>query len=152
MIVTQEEFQRIAAQAEMEYPNECCGAVLVKDSSPEGRVFLAFRNVQDELHAREPDRFPRTARTAFNIGLAEYRVLDDLIGKGYRPIIYHSHIDVGAYFSAMDKQMACPLGEPVYPNAIYLVVSVIQGKVAEANAFSWDPEQRDFPAIQFQDP
>ena len=150
MIVTPEEFGRIVAQAEREYPNECCGAVLVQDGSPGDRVFLPWRNIQDELHAKEPDRFPRTARTGFNIGLPDILAFDDLLGKGYRPIIYHSHPDAGAYFSDTDKHWASPQGEPLYPNAVYLVVSVREGKVADANAFAWDPERRDFLPVPFR--
>jgi adenylyltransferase/sulfurtransferase len=152
MIVTREEFQQIVAQAEREYPSECCGAILVKDGSPETRLFLPCRNIQDELHAREPDRYPRTARTAYHIGPDGFRVIDDKVGEGYRPLIYHSHIDAGAYFSDTDKRIALFQGEPLYPNVIYLVVSVMQGKVAEANAFTWNPGRGDFLPIPFQAP
>jgi adenylyltransferase/sulfurtransferase len=152
MIVTPEEFQQIVAQAEREYPNECCGAVLVKDGSPEERVFLLCRNIQDELHEKEPDRYPRTARTAYHVGPDDSRAIDDKVGTGYRPIIYHSHVDAGAYFSETDKRIALFQGEPLYPHAIYLVVSVLQGKAADANAFAWDPEHRDFRSIPFQAP
>ncbi len=31
-------------------------------------------------------------------------------------VIYHSHIDAGAYFSATDKQNALMNGEPFYPD------------------------------------
>lgn len=150
MSVTAQEFKRIVAQAEGEYPNECCGAVLVKDGSPADRVFLPCGNIQDELHAREPERYPRTARTAYHIGPDDFRAIDERVAKGYRPLIYHSHIDAGAYFSETDKRIALFEGEPLYPNAIYLVVSVLEGKVADANAFAWDPERRDFRPIPFR--
>jgi len=150
MSVTPEEFKRIVAQAEREYPNECCGAVLVKEGCPEDRVFLQCRNIQDELHAREPERYPRTARTAYHIGPEDFRAIDDRVAKGYHPLIYHSHIDTGAYFSETDKRIAVFQGEPLNPNATYLVVSVLQGKVADANAFAWDPGRRDFLPVPFR--
>jgi len=150
MIVTPEEFRRIVAHAEAEYPNECCGAVLIKEGSPEARIFHPCRNIQDELHAKEPERYPRTARTAYHIGPDDFRAIDDRVAGGYRPIIYHSHIDAGAYFSETDKRIALLQGEPLYPNAIYLVVSVMQGKVAEAGAFAWDPPRGDFLPVPYQ--
>lgn len=148
MIVTRDELKRIVTQAEKEYPNECCGAILIKDS-PKDRVFLPCRNIQDEFHAKEPARYPRTARTAYHIAPDDFRAIDDLVAKGYRPLIYHSHIDVGAYFSETDKQQALFNGEPLYPQAIYVVLSVVEGKVAAAAAFAWHPDKRDFVPLDF---
>lgn len=151
MIVTTKEYGRIVAQAEEEYPNECCGAVLYRADAPDDRLFVPFRNIQDELHAREPERYPRTARTAYAIGVNDYMRLDSEVGNGYRPVIYHSHIDVGAYFSETDKRIALQGGgEPLYPDAVYVVVSVAQGKVLDAKAFAWDPGRDDFIEVSFQ--
>ena len=149
MILTGEEFHRIVDHAEREYPNECCGAILVKDGPPEERFFHACRNVQDEFHRREPARYPRTARAAFIIGKDDFEVIDEKVARGYRPIFYHSHIDADAYFSETDKQMARLV---LYPNAIHLVISVKQGKVVDCKAFAWDPQQDDFPSIPFEKP
>jgi adenylyltransferase/sulfurtransferase len=151
MLVTTTEYERIVAQAEREYPNECCGVVLYKAAAREDRLFLAFRNIQDELHAREPERYSRTARTAYAIGVNDYMRLDGEVEKGYRPVIYHSHIDAGAYFSETDKRIALQGGgEPLYPDAVYVVVSVVKGKVADAKAFAWDPARDDFLEVPFQ--
>ena len=50
---------------------------------------------------------------------------------GYRvATIYHSHIDTGAYFSETDTRNALIDGEPAYPDAAYVVVSVVEGKLA----------------------
>jgi hypothetical protein len=35
-------------------------------------------------------------------------------------------------------------GEPFYPAATYVVVSVMEGKVADIRAFVWTPAARDF--------
>ncbi len=50
----------IRAQAIAEYPGECCGVVMDK---PGERLLLACRNIQDELHAKDPERHPRDSRT-----------------------------------------------------------------------------------------
>ncbi len=58
--------------------------------------------------------------------------------------IYHSHIDTGAYFSDTDKRNALINGEPAYPDAVYVVLSIADRRLAGAGAFAWDPARRDF--------
>jgi len=108
------------------------------------------RNVQDEYHTQDPVSFPRTARTAYFIAPKE------LLGierhnreKGHEiRVIYHSHVDTGAYFSEEDQRMALAEGRPAYPGVSYLVISVRQGKTQEAALFEWGEEKKSF----FQDP
>ena len=145
MHLTDEEWRRVRAQAEAEYPAECCGVLLVSQSSPSERVLMPCRNVQDELHAKDPVRHPRDARTAYFIDPKDLLAIGRREGQGYGvAVIYHSHIDAGAYFSATDKQNALMNGEPAYPDATYVVMSVMDGKVADARAFAWHPPTRDF--------
>ncbi len=66
--------------------------------------------------------------------------------------IYHSHIDTGAYFSETDKRNALVDGEPAYPDAVYVVVSVLAGRPAAAGAFAWDPAAARFPAHRVHRP
>ena len=42
-------------------------------------------------------------------------------------VIYHSHVDAGAYFSETDRRQALVGGEPAYPGAVYVVTSVVRG-------------------------
>ncbi|HHW78759.1 MAG TPA: hypothetical protein GX399_17285 [Xanthomonadaceae bacterium] len=51
-------------------------------------------------------------------------------------VIYHSHPDVGAYFSDEDREKALFDGVPIYPVS-YLVIDVRQGKAVEAVLFSY---------------
>jgi len=150
MIVTPEEFAHIRRQAEAEYPNECCGVVLVREGSPGDRLLIPCRNVQDEYHARDPENYPRTSRTAYKMDGQEVLKFLRRESEGYSlRVIYHSHIDAGAYFSETDKMIAVgqsgPLaGKPLYPDATYVVLSVVEGKVAGAAAFAWDDSKQDF--------
>ena len=146
MILSAEEFSRIQAQAEAEYPAECCGVVLVRPDSPPGdRLLLACRNIQSELHAKDPVRHPRDARTAYFIDPKDLLTIGRREAQGYRvAVIYHSHIDAGAYFSETDKRNALMGGEPAYPDAVYVVVSVVERRLADAGLFVWDPAARDF--------
>lgn len=149
MILTGEEFRRIRDQAEREYPSECCGVVLVRNGAPGERLLLPCRNVQDEFHAKDPEKYPGDSRTAYRLDSQDLLRIGRLEGDGYRVrTIYHSHIDAGAYFSETDKKNALLQGEPLYPEAAYVVVSVVEGKVKAAAAFVWNPEVRNFVPLE----
>ncbi|MBI3028956.1 MAG: M67 family metallopeptidase [Candidatus Rokubacteria bacterium] len=149
MILTGEEFQRIRAQAEAEYPAECCGVVLVREGSPGERSLVPCRNVQNELHAKDPSRHPRDARTAYHMDPRDLLRIARREDDGYRVrTIYHSHIEAGAYFSETDKQNALVRDAPLYPDAAYVVLSVVAGRVVGAAAFAWDDSRQDFLPVE----
>ena len=142
MILTPEERERIGAHAETEYPAESCGVILARAGQ---RQLLACRNVQNELHARDPERHPRDARTAYYIDPTDLLRIGRLEGEGYTvAVIYHSHVDAGAYFSETDRRNALLGGEPSYPDATYVVTSVMNGRVDAMAAFRWDGARREF--------
>lgn len=151
MILTREEWTRVREQAEAEYPAECCGVVLTRGSSD--RLLLPCRNIQNELHAKDPERHPRDARTAYFIDPKDLLAIGRREGQGYAvEVIYHSHIEAGAYFSPTDKQNALINGEPAYPGATYVVVSVVERKVVDASAFAWNGGAQDFAPVEFSIP
>lgn len=153
MILTPEELVRVQAQAVAEYPAECCGVLLARGAPGSDRLLMACRNIQNELHAKDPVRHPRDARTAYFIDPRDLLTIGRREGEGYRvATIYHSHIDTGAYFSATDRQNALINGEPAYPDAVYVVLSVVEGRVVDAAAFVWDPSTRDFAPTELKEP
>ena len=114
---------------------------------------MPCRNMQDELHAKDPARHPRDARTAYYIDPADLIAIGRREVQGFRVLtIYHSHIDTGAYFSPTDKRNALVNGEPAYPDATYVVLSVVEGRMVEAAAFRWDPGAADFVAFDWKRP
>jgi len=119
----------IYAHAEEGYPEEVCGLVI---ANAEVR---RCENRQNALHAEDPVAFPRDAKTAYNLGARDILFLDRS-QKSERPvrIIYHSHVEVGAYFSAEDERAAVADGELLYP-VDYLVVDVRQDGVRGAKLF-----------------
>ena len=138
------------------YPEECCGVLYgaPTDSTPSGEPVAdsveRARNMQNELHAQDPETFKRDARSAYNL---EPKALFKL-QKSLRPdapsvarIIYHSHPDVGAYFSDEDQAAAQFDGEPLYP-VEYLVVDAQKDGAKEAAQFDWDPEERRYVEIR----
>jgi glutamate-1-semialdehyde 2,1-aminomutase len=118
------------------------------------RRVLPLRNDQDALHKRDPARYPRTSRTAYSVHKDDILRLDQLQREGLTvAVLYHSHIDAGAYFSPTDKEQAL-LGQdprthdPIYPDSVYVVVSVVGGDVKAVGAYLWSRTQRDFIAVE----
>jgi proteasome lid subunit RPN8/RPN11 len=147
MVLTAAELEAINAQAVQEYPFEACGVIL---QSGEDRRLLRCRNAQNELHARDPARHQRDARTAYYIDPKDLLRIGDLERQGFGvAVIYHSHVDAGAYFSDTDRRQAVVGGEPAYPGAIYVVTSVRGGRVDAVAAFRWDAASRDFVAMEW---
>ena len=145
MIVTAEELAALRQHAVEDYPSESCGVIVAR---PGERRLVRCRNVQNELHARDPERHPRDARTAYYIDPADLLKIGRLEAEGFSvAVIYHSHIDTGAYFSETDKRNALVGGEPAYPDAIYLVTSVLDGRAEHTAGFRWDAPGRDFPPL-----
>ena len=128
-----------------DYPNEACGLLF---GPADGGITRAvpLANALDRLHAEDPEAYPRTARTGYVIDPTEqFRAVHDAEDRGETLRgIYHSHTDVGAYFSEEDKAQATPLGEPAFPDAVYVVADIRKGRAEGSKAFVWDPERRDF--------
>jgi proteasome lid subunit RPN8/RPN11 len=150
-ILTAEELDTIQRHARADYPSEACGVLLVRSGAPGDvaeRRLLACRNIQDELHAKDPERFPRTARTAYYIAHADLLEIGRREGEGFEVrVIYHSHIDAGAYFSETDRRNALVDGSPTYPQATYVVVAVADGRVVETRAHRFNAEGQNFVEI-----
>ncbi len=137
-------FERICGHALEAYPSECCG-VVVELSGGKQQVF-PIRNIQDEMHERDPLRYPRDARTAYtgHPGDLKTALAAAELGDNRLLAFYHSHPDHAAYFSEEDVAQATPFGEPSYPGALQLVVAVTEGAVGEIKAFCWSPPQQTF--------
>jgi adenylyltransferase/sulfurtransferase len=125
----------IYAHAREGYPDEVCGFILGGDEA------RRCENRQNALHAEDPEHFPRDARTAYNLGAKDLFFLDKSL-RSPRPvrIIYHSHVEVGAYFSDEDSRAAAPDGELLYP-VDYLVVDVSKDGVRGAKLFRFEGGQ-----------
>ena len=142
--------QAIRAQAQRDYPNETCG-ILIGPVSDKEKITDIFpcKNVQDPYHAEDPVNFPRTARTAYFIDPAELLKIQKA-ARGRQSemrVIYHSHVDAGAYFSEDDQRIALSEGEPAYPGVSYLVVSVMQGQAGAMNLFTWARKEGVFQGL-----
>jgi proteasome lid subunit RPN8/RPN11 len=130
--------EEIYAHARRDYPSECCGIVFGPKHQPLADKVKACRNIQDELHAEDPEQHPRTSGNAYNLAPADIFALEkSLRGDLPAKIVYHSHIDVGAYFSDTDQAAARFGDEPAYP-VEYVVVDVRGDGTHGARQFAWD--------------
>jgi proteasome lid subunit RPN8/RPN11 len=126
---------------------ESCG-LLVGPASDGLRIdgIVPMVNRAARLHALDPAAYPRTARTYFDIDSMKF---ENSMRRGEaegRPVkvLYHSHLDVGAYFSPTDAEVA-KMGRDAPPwDLAYLVTSVRAGVVDDRKLFVWDPERGAF--------
>jgi proteasome lid subunit RPN8/RPN11 len=145
-MLTQTSIEAISKQAIAEYPSECCG--IVTGTATSQRVHPC-RNRQDELHAKDPEQHPRTSREAYDIDRYEMdRIFADAAAQGEHIVcFYHSHIDCGAYFSKMDREVLTVFGEPEFPEAMHVVISVQDRRVREIKGYRWDGAKQDFETV-----
>ena len=97
--------RRSASQAVEEYPLESCGVILKPQAASGG--CCAAATPRTSCTRVIPQRYPRDARTAYYIDPKDLLRIGDLERQGFDvAVIYHSHIDAGAYFSETDRRQA----------------------------------------------
>jgi [CysO sulfur-carrier protein]-S-L-cysteine hydrolase len=153
--VAREALEAVERDAIRRYANdeEACGYL----TGPAGEPLVCDRAVEMEnlaakLHALDPETYFRTARQFFAFNEKKF---DDAVRKGRASgnpvkVLYHSHLDAGAYFSPTDAAVMS-MGEPpaieggpftmgpgpAYSLA-YLVTSVRKGEIEGHALFVWD--------------
>ena len=139
-------WQEISRHAEETFPEECCG-ILVSNGA-EDHV-LRLKNLQNARHASDPDRYPRNATIAYSLDEMELESKTVEAAKiGFQlKAFYHSHPNHEAYFSSEDREGATPFGEPTYPDAWQIVVSVYNRAVAHIKGFAWSDDEKDFVEV-----
>ena len=148
--LTRQVVEEMTRHALESFPEECCGVILTGE---EGDTLRRCSNIQNRLHAEDPVTHPRDARTAYYIDPVEVQQIlseADRRGGGIK-VLYHSHPDHEAYFSAEDQAKAlAPWGEPLFGEAAYVVVSIFDRQVRRMKAFAWDPAAEDFVEVPIE--
>lgn len=138
---------------------EACGYLTGPASDgPLADTAVRLENLANKLHARDPETYFRTGRTYFAFNELKFGRAVDEGARTSQPvkIIYHSHLDAGAYFSPTDAA-AMSMGQPpeteggpwtmgpgpAWPVA-FLVTSVRPTGVDDHRLFVWDPEKSSF--------
>ncbi len=145
--VSPEALAAMYAHARRDYPNECCGIVFGPRDAPVADRAQACANIQNQLHESDPQMHQRDARTAYQLEARDLlKMQKSLRTEAPAKIIYHSHVEVGAYFSETDQAAAQMEGEPTYP-VEYVVIDVRAGGIGGAAQFAWDAATRKYVEI-----
>lgn len=105
-VLSESLLQRIYRHACSTYPDECCGFVFADGASIEGS------NIQNDLHRHDPQVYQRTAANGYTFSVADTVALNkSLRSPNPVTVVYHSHPDVGAYFSDEDQDKALFVGQ-----------------------------------------
>ncbi len=127
---------RISALCEGDPEREVCGFVVRKG---EALDVVPVENVADRYHERDPAAFPRTSRDGYLMDpRAQLKVHVALASDGEIVAVWHSHVEVGAYFSEKDRADALVDGTQVIPGAEYLVFGVRGGRVTEVKRYRFE--------------
>jgi proteasome lid subunit RPN8/RPN11 len=126
------------------HPEECCGLILGRNAGELERV-VRCRNEMTRLHRQDAVTYARDGREAFHMNEADVLQAQKFAdAEGYRVTgVYHSHADAGPYFSTLDQEFASQPGFP-FPNALHIVISVLEGLVKEVAAFAADESPAGF--------
>jgi len=135
------------ARAAFERDEESCGLLL----GPAADALLVdeivpMENRANKLHELDPETYPRTGRMYFDIDPLKFERAVRAGESNGRPVkvLYHSHVDAGAYFSETDAAAATMGGDAPTYDLAYLVTSVRGGVVDDRKLFVWDPANRAF--------
>lgn len=125
---------RISALCEADPARELCGFVVRRGGALD---VVPVANVADRYHAQDPSAFPRTSRDSYLMDpRAQLRIHEELAATdGEIAAVWHSHVEVGAYFSEKDRADAVVDGGQLLPGAEYLVFGVRGGRVTEVKRF-----------------
>lgn len=133
-------------EARAAFPAECVGWLTGADPA-RADTLRACRNAQAEgEHPTQPGRGVETAYVIAGDELLEFARAFD--GPAPPRVLYHSHPNGRAYFSATDREVArSPWGDgPAYP-VQQLVVGIDERRVVEAALFAWSDDAADFVEI-----
>ena len=146
LVIQQAVLDAVHAHAVECYPSESCG-FLSGPAADAALLDTAVReeNEADKYHKLDPDTFPRTSQMYFKINELRAARAFEAGEKQGRPIkvIYHSHCDAGAYFSAEDAATFASQGELMWPCA-FVVTSVVEGRVVDTKLWVHVPGSNDF--------
>ncbi len=135
------------------YPDEACGVLSGPRGDPARLTgFHPIANTLGQLHAEDPERYPRTPREGYVLDAAAYMKLEkELAAEGQQiRVIYHTHVDVGAYFSEEDKKRATWAEEPLFPGIHYLVCGVKDGRPDGSVLVFFNDETKTFDETRIE--
>lgn len=122
MRISREAFHQVEAHASEGYPYEVCGMLIADGGSD---LVSQARRVRNRVVERARDRYEMDPRDQIRIQRECDAAGLDIVGY------YHSHPDHPAQASITDAQRS-------WAGAVYLIVSCLEGRVVDGNAFVAD--------------
>jgi proteasome lid subunit RPN8/RPN11 len=143
----EEVIEKIFQHALKEYPNECFGVVT---GDEEAQTVHACENILNSIRQKDPGKYS-DARTGYFVDRKKFDMIASSAKREGKKVIafYHSHPDIEAYFSATDVEAQTVFGEPEFPEALHIVVSVMNGKIHDVKCFRWDSLKKGFIVIPY---
>jgi proteasome lid subunit RPN8/RPN11 len=149
LVIARAALDRVFEEARAAYARdeESCGFLVGPVGEPLAvDAVVPMENRANKLHKLDPETYPRTGRMYFDIDPMKFERAIKERAAGGTPVkvLYHSHLDVGAYFSETDAAAATMGGESPAYDLAYLVTSVREGKVDDHKLFVWSTTSRTF--------
>ena len=147
LTISQELLRACFALGLQGYPEEVCGVLAGPESDPlRLTAVYPVKNILNRLHAEDPVRYPRTAAEGYVLDPKEHMLLERKLSQAGQTIrvIFHSHVDVGAYFSEEDTRRGLWDGEPLFPGVAYLVCGIKERRPDGAILARFDAGTRNF--------
>jgi len=150
MRLAQVKAEQMYAQALAEFPFECCGMIIGPSGEDVGGNDLVrpCRNVQQELHGKYPERFPRDATIGYTMAKEDIEtIVKEAQDRGWMvKVCYHSHPNTGAYFSQEDRRNA-EGWDLWFPGVRFMVMSAYPGEVRDLQGYRWDESTQTFISV-----
>lgn len=137
-------------QALAEFPFECCGMIIGPEGEDVGSedIVRPCRNVQQELHQKYPERFPRDATIGYTMSKEDIEsIMQEAEARRWMvKVCYHSHPNTGAYFSQEDRRNA-EGWDLWFPGVRFVVISTYPGEIRDIQGYRWDEAAHSFVSV-----
>jgi [CysO sulfur-carrier protein]-S-L-cysteine hydrolase len=131
------------------FPEECCGFILY-DPEADQEIVRRIRNVATERHQKDPANFPRDGRDGYIMDERELLEINRAMDEQSCELrcIYHSHPNGKAYFSKEDEARAKMWDEPIYPEAVYIVLGTDGQSITGMTGHLWNEERLEYESVR----
>jgi proteasome lid subunit RPN8/RPN11 len=123
--ITNADLQAIVEHCNAGYPNEACGILAGRDNGVEKVYLMKNSKPGPDYYEMDPEE--------------QFRIMKDIRDRGLAMVgMFHSHPSGQAFPSSMDVEKAYWPGTeiPNYPDAIYMIVSLMDRSTPVARGFS----------------
>lgn len=142
-------FIEVKKHARENFPEECCGFILY-DVDNEVEIVRRVTNVATARHKADPETFPRDGTDGYIMDEKELLAFsEDVDSQNFElRCIYHSHPNGRAYFSKEDESRAKMFDEPIYPDAVYIVIGVDEQSITGMSGHVWNEERLEYEELR----